>query len=330
MSLDASKWAKNVKVGNKTTKAVLRELADVASADGRAWPLVSSIASVIEVDERTVIRALNALVAAEIIQHESWITPPNSQKRRPVYRLDMPEATPFCPTKDLKPRGGKQPNRKAKGCQNVTLAQGQGCQGVTSKGDIGETSKGDTVSPKTVSTNTSEANASSVGVRAPENEVAEIVAAIWRVWPEFGRLTSSQRKLTQAVAIELQGLAAGSDLIAAATAYAGNRAAWGSSGKPKAVDVWFAEGRWLQFVTTSNAAKGSPGSSTGSAVPSAVRAEFVANHGDNGEAWAKSYLDPCGWRQDDETLLARTDVAESWLQKRGYRVERLIKADGVR
>jgi hypothetical protein len=326
VSADAANWAKRIKVGNKTTKAVLRELADVASADGRAYPLVWSIATVVEVDERTVIRALNALVELGLIRHESWITPAGSTKRRPVYRLDMPEASPFCPEKNLKIRGGNQPNRKDKGCQDVTLADAQGCQDVTSKGDTVSPPRVTPVSPKTSTLNSSEAIASSPGVGAPD-DVVRIVEAIWAVWPEFGRLTSSKRKLATVIADEVATGAVADQLIAAAAAYAANRNAWGSSGKPKAVADWFAEGRWEGFVPAADAPSGSPGSGGGSAVPEAVRAAFWADHG---EAARASYLDPCGWRDEDQTLLARTGAAERWLHGKGYRVERLIKADGVR
>ena len=160
--------------------------------------------------------------------------------------------------------------------------------------------------------------------RTPEAIAEEVLAA----WPVDYRQRSGVREIAAALRRERKR---GSDIEAVAggcIAYAGNRKAWGPDGGPVAPHKLIDSGRWATSVPPSRP-KGSSGSSTGQAVPATVRAAFVADHRPNGEALAKSYVDPCGWRASDETLLARTSAAERWLKDRGYRVERSIKTDGV-
>lgn len=329
MSHEAKTWVKTLakelgRIG-RTPKAVLKELANWADADGRAWPLVPSIANEVEVDERSVIRALKRLEELELIRHESWITPKGSSKRRPIYRLAMPDTPPFDPDPDLKKRGGNQPKRIHKGCQNVTLesdARVTGChpsQG--GKGDTDVTFKGDKVSPKKKDTNSSGDKSPSPRVRFA-HDLAEVILAAMP--PEYlGR--TSVREVASALRAEA---AKGADLeavTAGVLAYLGNRKAWGASGDPMAPHKLIASGRWETALRAATP-KGSPRARTGFAVPSAFRADFVREHG---EAAAASWLDPCEWRASDQMLLARTGQGEEWLRKRGYRVERQLAAGKV-
>jgi len=161
--------------------------------------------------------------------------------------------------------------------------------------------------------------------RTPEAVAGEILAA----WPEDFRQRSSIREIASALRRERKR---GSDIervAAGCLAFVGNRKNWGHDGGPASPHKLIDSGRWETSVPPTTP-QGSPGKRTGFAVPAAVRAAFVADNGSSGEALAKSYLDPSGWRDADQTLLAATGAAERWLRERGYRVERLVKAGGVR
>lgn len=333
MSVEALRWVKNLhktvgKIG-KTPKAVLRELADWASADGRSYPLIPTIANIAEVDERTVIRALKRLEDLELIEHESWITPPGSDRHRPVYRLAMPDIPPFQPDPKLKKRGGVQPNAKTKGCQNVTLSA-TAIEGSTvsechplkrSKGDTGDTLKGDTLSPKTKDTNCSGDKSPSPRARASEALAEEILVAMP---PEFVARTSL-REVLSAIRSEAAKGADPERIVAGVLGYLGNRKAWGASGDPMAPHKLIASGRWESALRAATP-KGSPVSRTGFAVPDDVRLAFFGKHGPGP---TESYLRPCGWRASDRTLLATNGTAEAWLRRNGYRVERQSAAGKV-
>lgn len=322
MSIDANRWAKHVDAPCSTSKQVLRELADWASVDGRAYPLVSSIAKVTQKSDRTVIRMLNKLEAAGLIQHESWITPPGSDFRRPVYRLAMPEVPAFAPDPGLKRRGGDQAKRKAVAKQGVVDVTFEGAADVTCEGVAGVTCEGDTLSPKTVNLNHSEAIASSTGGRAlaDANGVRQIAATIYALWPDFGRKTSSPKATEAAVTVALSEGITGEALIAAARSYAADRSAWGASGKPKACDAWIAAGRWAAFVPTVGAAANAAGLGEGAVGrpawngPAKVRAVVVA---ERGEDFAGSYLDPAEWRPVDRAVITHTGIAADAIRKLG-------------
>lgn len=67
MSNDVLNWAKRITVGGQTRKAVLLLLADHADDKGRAWPSQSTVATILEMSERTVRGAIKDLTEAGIL-----------------------------------------------------------------------------------------------------------------------------------------------------------------------------------------------------------------------------------------------------------------------
>lgn len=171
----------------------------------------------------------------------------------------------------------------------------------------------------------SEANASSQGAGVSANDVREVVEAIWDVWPKDGRKTSSRHLLTLAVAPLLGDGVPGARLIAAAFAYAADKAAWGVRGRPKACAAFYAEGRWENFGAPADAAGLAGGAADlfGFDGPAQVRAAVVAAESDD---FAKSYLDPATWRSDDATILTGTRLAAEALK----RIFSMLERAGVR
>jgi hypothetical protein len=143
----------------------------------------------------------------------------------------------------------------------------------------------------------------------------------WNIWPEAGRKPSSLRLVRAAIQAEIDRGEDPAAVVSGCRAYALDRTAWGASGAPAAAHRFIEQGRWENFTASPLApSAGLAGPArTGFAAPAAVREAFVARHGD---AAAASYLDPCGWREADQVLLARTGAAQRWLIERGYRAER--------
>jgi hypothetical protein len=152
------------------------------------------------------------------------------------------------------------------------------------------------------------------------NGVREVVEAIWAVWPKDGRKTSSRHLLALAIAPLMAEGAAPARLIAAAFAYAADKAAWGVRGRPKACGAFYAEGRWENFGAAADAVGLGEGADLfGFDGPAQVRAAVVAA---GGEGHAKSYLDPATWRAEDATILTGTKLAAEVLKKIFPQLER--------
>lgn len=61
MSIDAMRWAKKVKTGKSSSKAILTWLADMCGADLCAYPSVAALAEATEMDRKTVLAGLQHL-----------------------------------------------------------------------------------------------------------------------------------------------------------------------------------------------------------------------------------------------------------------------------
>lgn len=174
----------------------------------------------------------------------------------------------------------------------------------------------------------SEAIASSQGAVVGANAVREVVDAIWAVWPSAGRKTSSRHLLAEAIwALLTEGVSA-ARLIAAAFAYAADKPAWGASGRPKACHAFYAEGRWENFGAPADAVGlgDGPADLFGFDGPAQVRAAVVAAEGD---AFAKSYLDPSTWRESDHAVVTQTQIAAEALRRIFGKLERAGVRDVV-
>lgn len=85
MSLDAMRWAKKIRTGRSSAKAVLTWMADMCGADFTTFPSITALAEATELDKKTVQSSLQYLIAQKLIE--------DTGERRgrtmqiPVYRL---------------------------------------------------------------------------------------------------------------------------------------------------------------------------------------------------------------------------------------------------
>lgn len=335
MSRAACTWADDVVAGlDPASKGILSKLAAVSDEDDRAWMTISLLASRVGVSERTIQSRLRMLEGAGkdgvVYLRRTGEFYRYGTRDVPYYELMVDhEAVGAI---EAARRGRKQAHAEIRSMGAAACTHTGETMGATVCTHSGEaddticTPMGATVcTRKREPTEKIGSLSLTPRARTPEAIAEEILAA----WSEGYRQRSGVREVAAALRRERKR---GSDLEAVAAGcigYAGNRKAWGATGGPVAPHKLIDSGRW-ETSSPRPRPKGSSGSSTGHAVPTTVRAAFVADHRPSGEALAKSYLDPCGWRPEDQTLLARTSAAERWLKERGYRVERLIKADGAR
>lgn len=85
MSIDAMRWAKKVKTGKSSAKAVLTWLADMCGADLCAFPSIPALAEATELDKKTVQSSLQYLVSIGLIEDTGERR--GRTKQIPVYRL---------------------------------------------------------------------------------------------------------------------------------------------------------------------------------------------------------------------------------------------------
>jgi pyocin large subunit-like protein len=85
MSIDAMRWAKKVKTGKSSSKAILTWLADMCGADLCAYPSVAALAEATELDRKTVHAGLRHLMETGLIEDTGERR--GRTKQIPVYRL---------------------------------------------------------------------------------------------------------------------------------------------------------------------------------------------------------------------------------------------------
>ncbi|WP_374258744.1 DnaT-like ssDNA-binding domain-containing protein [Yokenella regensburgei] len=85
MSIDAMRWAKKVKTGKSSAKAVLTWLADMCGADLCAFPSIPALAEATELDKKTVQSSLQHLVSVGLIEDTGERR--GRTRQIPVYRL---------------------------------------------------------------------------------------------------------------------------------------------------------------------------------------------------------------------------------------------------
>jgi pyocin large subunit-like protein len=84
MSIDAMRWAKKVKTGKSSAKAVLTWMADMCGADLCAFPSIPALAEATELDKKTV-QSMQYLVSIGLIEDTGERR--GKTKQIPVYRL---------------------------------------------------------------------------------------------------------------------------------------------------------------------------------------------------------------------------------------------------
>ncbi|WP_420285062.1 helix-turn-helix domain-containing protein [Serratia liquefaciens] len=85
MSIDAMNWAKKIKTGKSSAKAVLTWLADMCGPDHCAFPSIGALADATELDKKTVQSSLQHLIAVGLIEDTGDRRGRTNQI--PVYRL---------------------------------------------------------------------------------------------------------------------------------------------------------------------------------------------------------------------------------------------------
>lgn len=85
MSIDAMRWAKKVKTGKSSSKAILTWLADICGADLCAYPSVAALAEATEMDRKTVLAGLQHLQEIGLVVDTGERR--GRTKQIPVYRL---------------------------------------------------------------------------------------------------------------------------------------------------------------------------------------------------------------------------------------------------
>ena len=185
---------------------------------------------------------------------------------------------------------------------DVTIEKLNGDMGVTPNGDMD-------VTPKQVNPPSSVSNETLSG-RGRERAKIPPFEDAWRSFPEAGRKTSSLREGRTAFAAEVDAGADPGRIVAACQAYAGDRGAWGASGKPKSFHRFVTSGRWEGFAAAAVGMSDTPPRHFEG--PDDLRQALVDAQG---EAFVGSYLDRATWRSADRVILARTGVAFDQLRK---------------
>lgn len=121
MSLDAMRWAKKVKTGRSSAKAVLTWLADMCGSDLTAYPSITALAEATELDKKTVQSCLQYLIAQGFIEDTGERR--GRTKQIPVYRLTGVEESIADAERTQKrdclnepKNGGVKPNPPKTGC----------------------------------------------------------------------------------------------------------------------------------------------------------------------------------------------------------------------
>jgi hypothetical protein len=294
VSEEAASWAEKIRVGNARAKSVLMRLGAFADAEGVAWAAVPTLADRLECDDRTIQRALRFLEKHGFIKNTGRFR----YKTVPYYALDLSGA-------------GREAwltaQASAKGDILSPLegaADGQECH-----------PKGDTAVTQNKGTNSGEGSSEPPPERARGRAVEDVCEVAFAAYPDAGRKGPSSIRLWRlAWASEVAGGASGLALLAAVRAYAGDRKAWGSSGRPVAAHTFLETGRWEGFAETSSpAAAPGPGAANGVrgwSGPAEIRADLAKAAG---EDLCLNYLDWASWA--DGAIVARTRIAATNLRE---------------
>lgn len=151
--------------------------------------------------------------------------------------------------------------------------------------------------------------------RARAGEVADWRDGFWLGWPAAAKRYSSRRLTFAALDAEVAAGADPAALLVAGRAYAADPTAWGTSGLPVAPHTFLAEGRWENFAKVE---AGGPGGMIEQA-----RTRFASETWRDalvvecGEAWVRSWVDPCDWDEAGRVLSPRLAVRAERLREPG-------------
>lgn len=277
MSGAALGWAKAQTATSMIAKAVLICLADYADAEGLAWPAIPNLAKEVQVSDRTVQRALRALEKDGLLTREDRTRKDGGQTSN-GYRLAVPVGTPGDNLSPA-PRQVVTPpvtlQSPANDPQENNLPSDEGKKRARSK-------------------------------TKPSPSLSPEAAAIWSAAPKLARQRSSQDEVAVAL---LAAVGRGHD---PARVIAGVKAAYASSvfegQHAKGVHRLIEHDRWASFLDE-------PQPDAAAAVfdgPAELRASVVA---EQGEPFARAWIDSCRWDGPSRTLYARNAFAQARLQR---------------
>lgn len=320
MSGRAFGWAKRQDAPDRDSKALLVFLADYVQDTPFAWPAVATIAAELQVSERTVQRLLPVLLKAGLIIGYEVKDKATGRCRTRAYffpidsdRPDLAQVRAFelnagCVLTQLDAEPAEQAT-SGEGDSIVTLG---GDAAVTGEGDSIVTGRVTAVSPlKEPTSELSDADASSTGGRAC---AVDLFGEAWAAYPELGRLGASSERLgRKSWGDELVGGASPDRILAGIRAYAGNRAVWGASGRPKAFHRFLSDGCWVEFADAPvkagcPVAGGWPG-------PANIRMAIAQGLG---EGFAFATLDAAGW--NGSAVVAKTRWAANELRTKAREI----------
>lgn len=279
-----------------TSRAILRHLASVADDDARAWMTVAKLVERVGASERTIqsrLRALEGVGGGRVFLRRTGEVYRLGTRSVPYYELmvDYPAVAEVIARRERGRRSRAEVLAKgfvrprSMGATVCTHAEPMGADVRTPMGATACTRKRE---PK-------ESQEGSLSLtkrgRALEESAERIVAG----YPEAYRAVTSVREVLTALRSEASEGRATDDVEAACLAYAANRKAWGPSGWPMAAHKLIASGRWESHAP---AQKASEPTRTGFAEePWRIALVDVM-----GEAWVRSWVDPCAWDAASSTL----------------------------
>ena len=302
MSGEALGWAKRQTAPCARSKSVLVALADYADEMGFAWPAVTTLATEAQLSERHIKRMLKALVDDGVILRCDVVDRHNGRTRACAY---------FFPISARAPSAKMLASYERKVGGRVTqVSPSEGDGAVTLEGDTGVTGRVTTVSPlKEPPLEPSEANASSASAREIDDHFEVALAA----WPASGLDNTDVPAARLAFELEAAKVGDPGRLVAAVRAFAAAPETKARTFAPPGLDKWLSRQSYRGRLRAAKAARligGEP--DLFATVPADVRAKIVGPRGE-GERFAKSYLDPCGWDAERRTLLPANGIARTKL-----------------
>lgn len=315
MSERAIVWAQGQVTRTSTEKFCLMRLCAYLDAEGHGWAKVEGpkgLALEMQTTPRTVYRCLRALEKQGLIRRTGKF----KYRAMPFYQADLDGDAAAVRT--LTRMSGLNPD------MDVRVEAANPDMGVTLNPDMGVRPKHR--NPSSVEDKSSPSERVGAGVAEGQGEGQEDgFAAFWAAMPEASkRGVSSERLSAPAYAEEVADGADPAALLAAAQAYAADRSLWGASGKPKAAHNFLKSGVWKDLKPA--VGKGAAAAWAG---PAEIRAAFVGRFG---EAFTRSWLDPCAWVEDGRRIVTRTMTAAAKLQSecRGLLADLNATADVAR
>ncbi|MDP2010638.1 MAG: hypothetical protein Q8K11_10705 [Phenylobacterium sp.] len=303
MSEAALKWASDQTTPDPLSKFLLFRLAAYADAQGSVWVFVRLLAEEMGVSERTVQNRLKVLFAAELLEETGRTFRTRSNRIVPVRRLPLERAglratdiaddrpstgEALCtPLADQDACTGEQTfTPEASPCTPMGEAA---CTPIRKEGEPKETSK---------------------EVSTRKREIADGFEDWWIAYPHkvekrgaeaiYGRLIRS-------------GEVSIAELLDGARRYA-NRVRGREERLIKHPTTWLSRGCWEDesgpSPTQAQTQQGSP--RTGFAGPAELRDQIAAL---KGEAWVRSWIDPCCWDPEHQSIQTATAFAAGRLRQ---------------